>query len=203
MRRRGAILLALLGLYVPLPADADSVTLCYNYGCRSQVEVRFSEAQQRDALRLFETVRSPAEERRAVAQALGWLYFHAATQSPLWRDQGGNYADGEVDGRMDCIDHAHNADVQLRLLEARGALRYHRVGDPVRRGFLLNHWAARLVELSGDREWVVDTWFRAPGEPAVLFELQTWRRGARPRPGELVREPAELLRDIEKDRGLE
>ena len=82
---------------------------------------------------------------------------------------------------MDCIDHSTNTTTYLRLIERRGWLRFHGVGERVLRGGPFDeHWAARVVERGSNDEWVVDTWFLAPGLPAAVFPLKAWRDGARP-----------------------
>jgi hypothetical protein len=124
---------------------------------------------------------SPDAERAAIARAVAWLYFDAGAQSPIWRDRGGNFDDENLPGRMDCIDHSTNTTAYLRLIERRGWMRFHAVGDRVMRGRLLSeHWAARVVERGSKEEWVVDTWFLDPGLPASVFPLRAWLDGAEP-----------------------
>lgn len=168
-------------------ALAEEVKICFNYSCRDVATVRFDPRDLADVKRLFADVPTPQAEREAVARAMGALYFHAALQTPTWRDRGGNVDDDGVDGRMDCIDHSTNTSAYLALLERNGLLRFHRVADRVQRGKLLAvHWGARLSEKGGP-EWVVDTWFLDPGSPATIYPLEEWLDGARPPGTELFR----------------
>ncbi len=173
---------ACLAALAALPCAAEEVSICFNYGCAERTTVRYSPLQLGQAQAPLAGADSPAAERAALAHAVAWLYFHAGTQSPIWRDRGGNFDDDEArPGRMDCIDHSTNTTAFLRLLERRGWLRFHSVGEPALRGRLLNdHWAARVVERTSGEEWVVDTWFLDPGLPASVFPLKAWLDGAEP-----------------------
>jgi hypothetical protein len=168
-------------------ALAAEVEICFNYGCKDVATVRFDPLDLADVKRLFADVPTPQAEREAVARAMGALYFHAALQTPTWRDRGGNIDDDGVEGRMDCIDHSTNTSAYLALLERNGWLRFHTVADRVQRGRLLAvHWGAQLREKAGPH-WVVDTWFLDPGSPATIYRREDWLDGARPPGTELFR----------------
>ena len=174
-------------------AGATELDLCYNYACRERVVIKLSEAHRSRLRPLFLAVHSAADERVALAHAVGQLYAIAATQSPIWRDRGGNAGDDEAeDGRMDCIDHATNTTTFLQWLAAEGWARHHRVEAPVARGWVFNqHRAASVaaiapIEANGiAHRYAIDSWFFDPGTPAVIFNLDAWQRGARP-PGTAV-----------------
>ena len=83
-----------------------------------------------------------------LAVAIGELYGWAGEQSEIGNDRGGNYADGDAPGKMDCIDHSTTTTRLLRLLEARGWLRLHRVLEPEVRNWALVFPAALV---GGDR----------------------------------------------------
>ncbi len=167
-------------------AYGSQADLCYNYGCGAHARVQFDEAQWQDVATQFEAATSAAAERAAVSSAVGWLYFHAAMQTPIWRDRGGNQADDGEEGRMDCIDHATNTTMWLRLIEAHGLLHHHHVLDPVQRGFFSAHWTARLRDTDTGEDWAVDTWFNEPGYPAAVMPLRRWFAGLRPQPERVI-----------------
>jgi hypothetical protein len=180
--RRALAVCAVVAALGSAPAAAEDVSICHDYGCQARTTVHYSAADLDQVARVFDEARSPATERDAMARAVAWLYFYAAQQSPIWRDRGENFDDDETQpGRMDCIDHSTNTTAFLRLLERRGWLRFHAVGEPVMRGVGIDdHWAARVVERGAQGEWVVDTWFYEPGVLAAVFPLAAWRAGARP-----------------------
>ena len=166
-----------------LGATADELTICYNYDCAVQATVVFSEKQLLQVGTLFRKLPSAETERTAIANAIGLFETLSGEQTPTHNDRGGNVNDDGVDGRMDCIDHAHNTTAYLHLMEERGWLKFHRVLAPVRRApFIVNdHWAARIQEKQGKQEFIVDSWFFDNGRPAAVFPLDDWLSGASPK----------------------
>jgi hypothetical protein len=86
---------------------------------------------------------------------------------------------------MDCIDHSLSTTRLLKLLEARGSLRWHRVLEPEVRNWALvfpAHWSAAIEEKTGGeaQRFVVDSWFVDNGQPAVILPLAEWKEGAGP-----------------------
>ena len=129
--------------------DEGRVSICYNYGCKQQGEVRYAASTLARLGHRLASARSAAEERGSIAEVLGRLYRVAATQTPVGADRSGNFLDGGVHGRMDCIDHSTSTTRLLQLLEARGGLRFHRVVEPARRtSVIFQHFSAVIEELS-------------------------------------------------------
>ena len=175
--------LALLGaLALPALAHAEEVTICYNYGCYAKAQVAYSERQLDTLHALLAAALDAAAEREAVSVVIGRMYGIAGEQTPVWRDKGGNYADGGENGQMDCIDHSTNTDIFLRLLQARGWLRFHEVLEPIRRTrfFFFVHWAARIRERETQRAYVVDAWYFDNGHPAAVLTAEEWLAGKNP-----------------------
>jgi hypothetical protein len=186
-RLRSRALLAAV-LLTAASARAEEVPVCFNYGCATVAKVRLGDPEFGDVKRLFAGVSSAQAEREAIARAMGSLYFHAALQTPTWRDRGGNIADEGLEGRMDCIDHSTNTTTYLALLQRTGLLRFHHVTGRVQRGrFFAVHWGASIVEKATEARWIVDTWFLDPGNPATIYPLDEWLEGARPPGTELFR----------------
>lgn len=180
--------LAVLFLVLVVSASAsasEALSVCYNYGCLSEDEVLYSEAQLSRVQRLLDDGRSAVHERALLGVAIGWMLGWAGKQTPISADRGGNYADDGVHGRMDCIDHATTTTRLLRLYERRGWLRFHRVVEPaLRTNFLIfEHYSAQIEAVeSGDEtgRYVVDSWFFDNGQPAVVMPLQGWLAGEGP-----------------------
>jgi hypothetical protein len=163
-------------------ARADEVAICYNYGCYTGAQVNYSDAQLATLHQLLAAAGDAAAEREAISVAIGRMYAIAGEQTPIWRDKGGNYADGGVNGQMDCIDHSTNTDGFLRLLQARGWLRFHEVLEPLRRiRFIVAvHWAARIRDRATQRVYTVDSWYFDNGHPAAVLTVEDWLAGKRP-----------------------
>ena len=134
------------------PEGADGgarLSICYNYGCASEGSVHVRGPTLRRIGERLAAARNAAEERERLAGAVGGLYRVAATQTAVAADRAGNLLDGGADGRMDCIDHSTSTTRLLQLLEARGALRFHRVVEPARRTrLILQHFSAVIEVLS-------------------------------------------------------
>lgn len=186
----------LLLMLAALPAAAaEPVRICYNYGCLSESTVTFSERQMGRVRAILSGARDAAAERAALSLAIGRLYAFAGEQTPIWRDRRGDYADDEIDGRMDCIDHAESTTALLRAIERRGWLRFHRVAEPSRRVrfVIFQHFSAVIEEKTppaaagaapaeppAPSRWAVDSWFVDHGEPAIVLPLDEWLDGAGP-----------------------
>ena len=178
----GSISLLLAALLGAAPADGDELTICYNYGCHAQAQVNFDEARLEALRALLAGAEDAAAERAALSLAIGRMYAIAGEQTPVWRDKGRNYADGGENGQMDCIDHSTNTDSFLRLLEARGWLRFHEVLAPLMRTrfIVAVHWAARIRDRGTQRGYVVDAWYFDNGHPAAVFAVEDWLAGGNP-----------------------
>lgn len=182
--------LILGGLASAAMADsADSVRVCYNYGCLVEQEVHYSDSQLTQLRDLIGIARNAEEERERLSLAIGQLLAWAGEQSPISADRGGNFADDGVYGRMDCIDHSTTTTRLLRLLESHRWLSFHRVLEPARRVLYLFefHYSAQIEELdqlatepastAEPARYVVDSWFRDNGRPAVVMALPDWLDG--------------------------
>jgi hypothetical protein len=145
----------------------EAVDICFNYGCASEVPAFYTEVQLQWIRSLLAHASSAERERDALALAVGQMYAWAGQQTPVWRDKGGNFADGDAPGRMDCIDHSTTTTRFLRLLEARGWLRFHRVLEPARRSrfFFVQHFAAQIEVFALPR-------FRAAPEQRPTLKLR-------------------------------
>jgi hypothetical protein len=199
IRATATVVLAFAALSGGAQAE-EKLTLCYEYGCAVEAEIRYSDAQLASIQRLLAGAENAARERSRLALAVGMLYAWAGRQSPIRNDRGGDYADDGVVGRMDCIDHAQSTTRLLRMIEARGWIRFHKVLDPVRRTLYLvtQHFSAAVEELPAPvgnpvpaamgqqapnaqaGRFVIDSWFHDNGWPAVVLPLEDWRNGAGP-----------------------
>lgn len=185
---------ACLMLFALTVGAAETVSVCFNYGCVSQAKVTFDDGQLNEIGALLAKSQDAAQERQAIGQAIGLLLGWAGAQSPIAADRGGNVPDGGVSGKMDCIDHSTTTTRLLQMIERHGWLRYHRVGEIVlRRRFLLfEHYSAQIEETpiagasdgkSGDEtagHYVVDSWFFDNGQPAAVMLLARWLAGDDP-----------------------
>jgi len=178
---RGAVIMLAATLLPAAAARAEpaALTICYDYGCKAQDKITFDEPIFVKLAEMLATAHDAVSERYAISAAVARLYVEAGKQTPIWRDRGGDTND-EGEGSMDCIDHAANTTTFLRLMERRGLLRFHRVGEPVKRGIIAEHWAATIVEPKSQAVYTVDSWFYDFGMPAIVMDLSDWQAGRRP-----------------------
>ncbi len=163
----------------------EVVPICHGYGCLAEVAIHYDEARLKAAGASLSVAVNAENERKILAGVIGLLYVWAGEQSDIGNDRGGNYADGSMPGKMDCIDHSTSTTRLLKLLETRGYLRWHRVLVPeVRNLFWIVtvHWSAVIEETKDDKaqRFVVDSWFVDNGQPAVVLPLGEWKKGAGP-----------------------
>lgn len=172
------LLLTLLGS----PAAAYEVTICYNYDCAVEAQVTIDAKDAFQLKRLFIGVRNAPVERESIRLAVGYMSLIAGAQTPVFNDKGGNDNEEDVNGRMDCIDHSRTTTTYLRFIEARGWLQFHRVLEPIHRAPLLlnDHWSARIEDTGSGEQYAVDTWFLDNGEPATIYPVREWLKGAAP-----------------------
>lgn len=182
MRRWLAILLFVLaGSAV---AD-DVVRVCHGYGCLVETDIRYTEGQLGQVRRMLLATVDAENERKALTNVIGLLYGWAGEQTDIRNDRAGNFADENVPGRMDCIDHSTSTTRLLGLLAGRGYLRWHRVLEPIARNvatIFFVHWSAVIEEVSAGESarFAVDSWFVDNGLPAVILPLEEWKKGAGP-----------------------
>ncbi|MBK5102760.1 MAG: hypothetical protein MUP61_04440 [Burkholderiales bacterium] len=178
---RGLALLGVLAL-TGLSAHAEELTICYNYGCYAKAPVVYAEERLEAMRQQLAAAGDAAAEREVISVVIGRMYAIAGEQTPVWRDRGGNYADGGDNGKMDCIDHSTNTSAFLSLFQARGWLRFHEVLEPFMRTrfFIADHWAARIRERETQKVFIVDSWFFDNGQPAAVLPFDDWLAGKTP-----------------------
>ena len=177
---RAWLIAMMLCIAVDAHADPVPLTICYDYGCKVQANISFDDAVFDAVGETLRTAEDAVSERYAISAAVARMYVEAGKQTPIWRDRGGDFNDDAQEGSMDCIDHAANTTTFLKLMEARGLLRFHTASVPVRRGFFAEHWAGQIIETATRTTYTVDSWFYDFGMPAIVMALDDWRSGRRP-----------------------
>jgi hypothetical protein len=162
------------------PISLAAVPIRYGKGAVEPAAFVISEAEWRSVAALFDPpAPTAAQEREAIAEAVGVLERIAGEQTPAGEDLARNASPYGSVGQMDCIDESTNTDVYLRLLAQEGLLAHHDVERPVRRyRWLIGaHRTAVVRERATGELFAVDSWFRDNGEPAVVLPLAVWRTG--------------------------
>jgi hypothetical protein len=151
---------------------------CRGYGCQERLRLALSPADWRE---VTAALRGPpadaAAERRALASAAQRFERAAGRLAGTRGDLGGTFAGAFRTGQLDCVDETANTLQLLRMLQAEGLLRRHRIGLPVHRGNLIDRWphvSATLVERGSGRCWVLDPWQRDAGRQPQVLPVAAW-----------------------------
>lgn len=162
----------------------STVHVCHAYGCRSQTKVRFKPqhiAKIRSLMRKTAKDTSAAEERRAVAYAIGWMERHVGRIIGTSNDRPGmDFAASGDPTQQDCVDEATNTTSYLVVLANNDLLKHHTVGTPFAKENYLRgiagwtHWTAVLRETETGETWAVDSWIHANGENPAIVPTREW-----------------------------
>ena len=155
------------------------IDVCYDFGCRSIRRVYLFDDDWQRVARVLRGAHSPAEERTAIARAVGVMEEVVGAMSPTGEDRAGNdYVGEDAAGQLDCIDESTNTTAYLTLFQEQGLLVHHRVAERVYRAPLLidQHWAAQVREIASGKGFAVDSWLRDNGQPALVLPVERWAR---------------------------
>jgi len=164
---------------LPRPSP-EQIIFCHGYGCKFRTPIALSAAEHKRLTAIMAPGKtSPEAERVAAAAAVAWFDRLAGpiagTSNHMAR--AGMHHAGER-GQLDCIDSSRNTMSLLLVLDDLKLLRHHRVDAPVARGYLLDgkapHVTAVLAERRGARQWAIDSWTRAGGQPPEVVPLERW-----------------------------
>ena len=167
------------------PPTKSTVTVCHAYGCKMQTRFRFTSAdiaQLRKLMRSKKRKDTAAEERRAVAYAIGWIETRVGKAIGTSKDRPGMELNGPGDPtQLDCVDEATNTTSYMMVLANHDLIEHHTVGTPFSKGNVLvggvanwPHWTGVLVEKKGGQRWAVDSWIYENGENPAIVETEKW-----------------------------
>lgn len=161
-----------------------TVHVCSAYGCKQQTRFRFTDADMaelRTIMKKNAKDQSAAEERRAVAYAIGWIERRVGAAIGTDKDREGmDFAASGDPTQQDCVDEATNTTSYLLVLANNGLLKHHTVGTPFAKDQLWRgvsgwtHWTAVLKENDGGKKYAVDSWIYANGENPAVVETDKW-----------------------------
>ena len=168
---------------VNAPKDTR-VTVCHGYGCRTQTPFRFTPGDIDELKKLMEKTKkanTAAEERRAIAYAIGWMERRVGDVVGTKDDRPGmDFAASGDPTQQDCVDEATNTTSYLTVLQSQGFFKFHTVGKPIAKENFLRgvsgwtHWTAILHENGTSQRWAVDSWIYANGENPAIVESEKW-----------------------------
>ena len=162
----------------------NTVHVCHAYGCKKQTRYTFSEGEVGEIRAVMAKARkadTPAEERRAVAYAVGWIETRVGEKIGTKADRAGmDFTASGDPTQQDCVDEATNTTSYLLMLTHNGLIKHHTVGTPFAKDALWRgvsgwtHWTAVLKENGSGQRWAVDSWIYANGENPAIVETEKW-----------------------------
>jgi hypothetical protein len=163
------------------PPDESRFVVCHGFACTFRTEVAFSEDEWAKVAAPFDSpATDPAGERRQIGRAVALFEQVVGSKIGTDSDIGGlTYIAAGNPTQLDCIDETTNTTTYLTLLQSRGLLRWHRIGQPAARGFFLDgrwhHETAVVVEQAGNAEFAIDSWVEDNGKPPLIVPLEQWQ----------------------------
>src|SRR5262245_6250208 len=116
------------------PPHGNTVTVCHAYGCRMKTRFTFTNADVAELSKLMAKTKkadTAAEERRAVAYAIGWMERRVGDVVGTKDDRAGmDFAGSGDPTQQDCVDESTNTTSYLTVLQNNKLLKYHTVGVP-------------------------------------------------------------------------
>lgn len=169
---------------VEAPRPNNRVAVCSAYGCKKQTPFTFTAVDVAEIKKVMKTTakdKSPAEERRAIAYAIGWMEVRVGKAIGTDKDRAGmDFKAPNDPTQQDCVDEATNTTSYLMVLANNGLLKNHSVGTPFSKDQLWRgvsgwtHWTAVIKESGNGQKWAVDSWIYANGENPAIVEANKW-----------------------------
>lgn len=164
--------------------EGNTVYVCHGYGCKFQTRYRFTDSDITEIKAVMKKAAkddSPAEERRAVAYAIGWMERHVGKVVGTDKDRAGmDFAASGDPTQQDCVDEATTTTAYLLVLQHNGLLKHHTLGTPFSKDQLWRgvsgwtHWTAVIVENKSGVRYAVDSWIYENGENPAVVEADKW-----------------------------
>jgi hypothetical protein len=169
------------------PVSPAQFETCYHSGCAGQAAVSLTGEQWQQVRSVFlPAAETAADEREMIASAIGLMEQLVGPQSNTYADQAcNNFREPIESFQLDCIAEATNSTVYLQLFQQEQLLRWHQLSYPARRVVLLlflPHLSAAIKQNDTAELYVVDSWFTANGDDAVVVPLELWTKNYYPGP---------------------
>jgi len=163
----------------------SSFVVCKNYGCAKRVMVSLIPSEWAQVRTLFLPAAPDASvERQQVRHAIALMETLVGPKAGTASDKAGaDIINFDREGQLDCIDETYDTTTYLRLFVADGLLKWHDVGEPAERGYILDrrpHNTATIIEHGSGAAYSVDSWFHANGEMPETIPLKVWLAGWSP-----------------------
>jgi hypothetical protein len=162
------------------PKPVQILTVCHGFGCTYRDLFTLTPERIARLQRVLGQPRSAREEREAIGRAVAWFDREGGrVASTIGRIAYASASTASGPGQMDCIDLTANVTELLLVLQHTRLMRFHRLGEQVSRGFIIDgrrpHTTPVIVEIAEKREWSVDSWTKAYGQIPDIMTIAEWR----------------------------
>ena len=164
-----------------LSTEASPIlTICHGFNCALRNQFVVTPGRLASIRGQLGAARSAKDERKALGKVVAW--FDRESGKVAGTTKRVAYAGASTKSgpsQMDCIDLTANITELLRLLERNKLMKFHQVGEPVSRGFIIDgkqpHTTPVIVETAGGGQWSVDSWTHAYGEAPDILTIAEWK----------------------------
>jgi hypothetical protein len=162
--------------------DISAFLVRSEYGCAKKQWVSLDEAEWTQVRSSFiPAATNAADERENVRKAVALIESSVGPKVGTDIDRAGaTIFTYDKRGQLDCIDEAYNTTTYLRLMAADDLIKFHDIGEPARRGYIINRWphnTATVIEHDSGTNYAVDSWFGANGMLPDVVTLDAWLDG--------------------------
>ncbi len=173
----------------PPDPNTRAVEVCRAYTCAKKTTFYFHRKDIAELGALMRKVKrsdTPAEERRAIAYAIGKIEIKVGAKLGIKDRAGMEYAGSGDMTQQDCVDEATNTTSYLMVLQSSGLIKFHTVEIPFSKGDLLRatlegdpikywpHWTAVIKEKKTGQKYAVDSWIYEQGENPAVVKVEDW-----------------------------
>jgi hypothetical protein len=156
------------------------LTVCHGFGCTYRDQLFLTPAKISYLRGMLQADRSASEERKTIARIVSWFDREGGrVAGTVGRVAYAGVGTKTGPSQMDCVDLTANITELLILLDRAKLLKFHRVGEPVSRGFLIDgrqpHTTPVIVEVANGSQWSVDSWTRAYGQSPEIMTISEWQ----------------------------
>ena len=161
-------------------AASPILTVCHGFGCAYRNQFVLTPAKLSYLRGMLGAAHSAKEERKILGRAVAWFDREGGRVAGTVGRVAYASADTKSGPRqMDCIDLTADITELLIVLERGKFLKFHRVGEPVSRGLIIDgkrpHTTPVIVEIANGTQWSVDSWTRAYGQSAEIMTISEWK----------------------------
>lgn len=155
------------------------LVICHGFGCAVRHQFVLTPGRLASVRGMLGKPRTAKDERKALAKVVAWFDRESGKAAgTVNRIAYASAATKSGPAQMDCIDLTANITELLRLLERNKMLKFHVVGEPVSRGFILDkqpHTTPVIIETADGGQWSVDSWTHAYGEAPDILTIAEWK----------------------------